>query len=218
MRTILVVEDDRLLREGLKALLASEGYSVRSARNGVEALTVFRENAVDLVLMDVMMPRMDGFTACRELRRQSEMVPVVFLTANDTEESEVRSFRIGADDFISKAASNEVLLSRIRRALSRVDSIERVSKESAELIKLGNVTINTRTFEVVENGKKISELTRAEADMLIALDASRGSYIKLDNVNENSALRTRIYRLRTKLGAAGELIISDKRFGYMLLP
>ena len=110
MAEILLADDERAVREGLKAMLVGEGFSVRTARDGADALAKFAEKRPDAVLLDVMMPKMNGFMACRQMRELDSLVPVVFLTAKDSEADQVRGMGLGADDFISKSAGDEVLL------------------------------------------------------------------------------------------------------------
>ena len=91
MAEILIADDERLIREGMKALFVGEGFSVRTARDGEDALKKFAESRPDLVLLDVMMPKANGFRACEEIRRRDRLVPIVFLTAKDSEADQVRS-------------------------------------------------------------------------------------------------------------------------------
>ena len=117
MAEILVVDDERSVRNGLKALLSTGGYSVRLARSGLQALEQFRTRRPDLVLLDVMMPGTNGFDVCREIRREDALVPILFLTSVENEANQVRGFGLGADDYISKTAGEAELFARIRRAL-----------------------------------------------------------------------------------------------------
>ena len=107
---ILLVDDERTVREGLKRLLESEGFAVRTARDGVDALAKLSDKRPDAVLLDVMMPKLNGFALCTELRKTDALLPVVFLTAKDSEADEIRGMGLGADDYVSKSAGEEVLL------------------------------------------------------------------------------------------------------------
>ena len=127
MKRVLIVDDERQLREGLCAMLRVAGFDVASARNGAEAIRSFAARPHDLVLLDLMMPGMDGYEVCEELRRLDRDVPVVMFTAYGSPANEVRGLEVGADDFVSKDAPPEVLVARIRKALERAyrhDSVE----------------------------------------------------------------------------------------------
>lgn len=110
MSEILIVDDERLIREGLKMTLQGEGYEVRTARDGDEALNKIAERRPDLVLLDVMMPRMNGFRCCEEIRKTDPLLPVIFLTAKDSEADQVRGIGLGGDDYVSKATGDALLL------------------------------------------------------------------------------------------------------------
>ena len=143
MAEILLADDERAVREGLKALLVGEGFSVRTARDGADAVAKFSEKRPDAVLLDVMMPKSNGFKACEEMRALDPLVPVVFLTAKDSEADQIRGMGLGADDFISKSAGEEVLLARLRRALARAEAFTAAGRE-ARVIRLGRVSVAAR--------------------------------------------------------------------------
>ena len=120
---ILVADDDRTVRRGVSGILADAGYAVREAKNGAEALRLFGESRPDLVLLDVMMPKSDGFAVCAAIRETDPSVPVLFLSALGDEESQLKGFGYGADDYIVKTLPASLLLARVEAALrrSRVD-------------------------------------------------------------------------------------------------
>lgn len=119
MAEILIADDERVLREGLKAMLLGEGHAVRTARDGEDALRKISERAPDLVLLDVMMPKMNGYDVCGTIRQTDVETPILFLTALDSDVDELKGLGVGADDYISKTASNEILLARIAAAVRR---------------------------------------------------------------------------------------------------
>lgn len=218
---ILVADDERILREGLKGLLSIEGYEVITARNGEEALSRFAETKPQLVLLDVMMPKMNGFITCEKLRAINREVPIIFLTAKDSEIDQVRGLGLGADDYISKTACEAVLLARIDRALKRVENI--VSKE--RVINIGKVKVDLEKLEVIDEDKRI-ELTSMEADILNLLNQRRGEALTSEElfaaiyrdgyVGAKATIRVHITNLRNKLGRAGDCIVSRYRAGYYL--
>ena len=227
MAEILVVDDERVLREGMKALLTSEGHEVRTARDGNDALLKFNERRPQLVLLDVMMPRMNGFVACESIRREDKLLPIIFLTAKDSEADQVRGIGLGADDYISKDCGDAMMLARINRALARSSAIgESVRGASGETIALGVVSVDLKTFVVTEKGEEIARLTKTEADILKLLDSQRGKLVVQDDIItdlrgngfacEDTMLYVHICHLRRKLGSASSMIINKRGVGYGL--
>ena len=229
MAEILVVDDERVLRDGIKAVLSGEGFEVRTARDGDEALKKIAEKRPDLVLLDVMMPKMNGFRCCERIRGTDRILPVIFLTAKDAEADQVRGIGLGADDFVSKSASDAVLLARINRALERANAIgESVRSVSGTTIAIGTVSVGLKTFVVTEKGEEIACLTKTEADMLRFLAAHRGELVVADDIItelrgngfacEDAMLYMHMCNLRKKLGSAGPMIVNKRGVGYILNP
>ena len=227
MAEILVVDDERVLRNGIRSLLSGEGFAVRTARDGDEALKKIAEKRPDLVLLDVMMPKMNGFRCCERIRETDRILPIIFLTAKDAEADQVRGIGFGADDFVSKSASDAVLLARINRALERLSALGDASRRvSGTTIALGDVSVDMRSFVVMEKGKEISRLTRTEAEILKLFDSRRGEPVLSDDIItelrgngfacEDTMLYMHISNLRKKLGAAADFIVTRHGFGYGL--
>ena len=225
---ILLADDERAFRDGLKALLSGEGYSVRTARDGEEAVRKFAERRPDLVILDVMMPKANGFLACERIRQADRRVPVVFLTAKDTEIDQVRALGLGADDYVSKGAPEPLLLARIRRAVERARELSAApSALAGEVIRLGRVSVNLATLEVDVAGRKECRLTKTEADILRILSSSRGRRFATDELIaalrgvgfacEDTMLYVHVSNLRRKLGPASEMLSSSRGAGYCLL-
>ncbi len=154
MRTkpkLLIVEDERELRTTLSEYL-EDLYSIVEAENGVKALEVANSHHPDLILMDVMMPEMDGFAACKELRQQKEnqRVPILFLTASNTPQDRIHAFNLGADDFISKPFEFEELIARLNNKYQR-SKLALVSDNEDVVFAVGNLTMNVSTHEVKIN-------------------------------------------------------------------
>ena len=228
MDEILIVDDERVLREGLKKALEAEGYAVRTARDGEQALKMIAEKRPDLVLLDVMMPKMNGFRCCEEIRKTDELLPIIFLTVKDTETDQVRGIGLGADDYISKDACDALLFTRIQRAIARSKKAgERLAECAPRLVRLGGIVANVKTLVVTEDGNEISRLTKTEADILICLNANRGETVSPDDLItdlrgngfacEDAMLYTHMSRLRAKLGKAGDMIATTRGVGYRLL-
>ena len=227
MAEILIVDDERVLRDGIKAILSGEGHAVRTARDGDEALGKIAEKRPDLVLLDVMMPKMNGFRCCEKIRETDGLLPVVFLTAKDAEADQVRGIGLGADDFVSKSASDAVLLARINRALERAKAFgEAARRASGMMIALGAVSVDLKTLAVMEKGREIARLTRTEADILKIFNSQRGALIVPDDIItelrgngfacEDTMLYMHISNLRKKLGVASGLIVNRRGVGYGL--
>lgn len=227
MSEILIVDDERALREGLKATLRGEGFDVRTAKDGEDALSKVSEKRPDLVLLDVMMPKMNGFRCCEELRRTNPLLPVIFLTGKDSEADQVRALGLGADDYIAKTESEAVLMARIKRTLERIrQTWEETTKVKGPLLRLGAVSVDLRTHVVTEGHRKIAILTRTEIDILKLLHAHAGEWLVPDDVItelrgngcdcEDCLVSTYVYRLRHKLGTAADRIESLRGKGYRL--
>ena len=227
MAEILVVDDERALRDGIKAVLSGEGFEVRTARDGDEAFRKIAEKRPDLVLLDVMMPKMNGFRCCEKIRATDRVLPVVFLTAKDAEADQVRGLGLGADDFVSKSASDAVLLARINRALERASAFgETARRISGTTIALGGVSVDMKTFVVMEKGREIARLTKTEADILKLLGSHRGELVVQDDIItdlrgngfacEDTMLYVHVCNLRRKLGSAGAMVVNKRGVGYGL--
>lgn len=227
MGEILIVDDERIIREGIKANLSGEGFDVRSARDGGEALNKIAEKRPDVVLLDIMMPRMNGFKCCEKIRESDELLPVIFLTSKDSETDQLRGIGLGADDFVSKTSSYAVLLARINRALARTTAFGKSAKKSAgTTVDLGKVSVDLKMLAVTEDGKEIARLTKTEADILRLFDSQRGELVNSDDIItelrgngfacEDAMLYMHISNLRKKLGSASALIVNKRGVGYGL--
>ena len=200
MAEILIVDDERTVRAGLARLLAAAGYVVREARDGESALTAVAARRPDLVLLDVMMPGQDGFAVCARLLETDRDLPVVFLTAKDSESDQVRGLEVGADDFLSKTVGEEVLLARIRKSLARA------AKFASSPAPDG--------------------LTKTEADIYRLLASARGQWLSYREIfkairgegyyGDEGSIRSHVSRLREKL-PPGLTIDAKRGRGYALV-
>ena len=160
MKKVLVVEDDLKIRELVEEFLKAEGYFVRGASDGLEGYSVFREEEFDLVITDIMMPRMDWYALTNLIREESN-VPIVMLTALNDEEDQIRAFDEKVDDFISKPFSFALLIKRVEAILRRCS---REAGESSSL-QFENITLNEDTYKALVDGEDI-ELTLKEFNIL----------------------------------------------------
>ena len=226
MALILIAEDEREIRLRWRDLLKAEGYEVRLARDGVEALAAFDASLPDLVLLDVNMPNMNGFRVCEEIRRRDGLVPVVFLTALDSDTNELRGLGLGADDYISKAADEQVWLARVRLRLERAAAYEERAA-AASTLRLGRATLDlVRRTVTFADGLQPSRLTVTEADIVRLLLSGDGRTLSVDEILDSlrgkgfvgapSIVRTHICNLRVKLGPEGSRITAERGSGYSL--
>lgn len=227
MKEVLLVDDELAVRKGVRDFLVAEGFSVRAARDGEDALKKFSDARPDIVLLDVMMPKLNGFRTCEEIRRMDASVPVIFLTAKDSDLDQIRGLGLGGDDYVSKDVSEAVLLARVNRALERSEKFGvRTLARTGDLIRVGSVAVDLRILSVSENGKKIAVLTKTEADILKCLNFNRGRLVSADDLIvslrgsgfacEDGMLYSHISRLRDKLGAASAMLVTKRGVGYIL--
>jgi two-component system OmpR family response regulator len=182
---ILVVEDDQNLLDVLKYNLIKEGYDVFSAVDGIEALDVARSNKPDLIVLDIMLPRMDGFEVCRILRREMTM-PILMLTAKAEETDKVVGLELGADDYMTKPFSLREFLARIRAMLRRTEMMTAASTAQETIpsvIKVGELEIDLAGHTVSRSGTLI-DLTHKEFDLLAFLIKNRGQVFSRDQLLE----------------------------------
>jgi DNA-binding response OmpR family regulator len=170
-QTILIVEDDEMIVESVRYGLEREGYQVLAAFDGQQGLEVARRSSPDLVLMDVMMPVMDGYQACRILRSESS-IPIIMLTARGEELDRVLGLEMGADDYVVKPFGMRELVARIRAQLRRADMPSRASG-AARSVRIGSLTLDHDRHMVTKAGVPV-ELRPKEYDLLQALMAQPG--------------------------------------------
>jgi DNA-binding response OmpR family regulator len=227
--TILCVDDDPHLLRLVSRNLELEGYAVLTASDGEQALAVFKEQQPDLILLDVMMPHLDGFSVCQRVREYSG-VPIILLTARGQDQDKVRGLDLGADDYLTKPFSIEELLARVRAVLRRAQfsSGERVSGLRS-IITVGDLTIDDTRHLVTRAGHEIA-LTPTEYRLLAYLAQHAGRVVTQDlllervwgaeYVGESHMLQVNINRLRRKLEddpAHPRYIRTKVGVGYMLV-
>jgi len=174
MTKVLVIEDNANLAFGLTRSLESEGYEVEAAEDGTRGLELARSCGADLVVLDLMLPGIDGYSLLRQLREQGSDVPVLILTARTEEADKVVGFRLGADDYVTKPFGLSELLARVQAILRRARSGDRHRKEKVAIEHFGEVTINVPARSVTK-GPSVIALTPKEFDLLLALVRRRGA-------------------------------------------
>jgi len=178
---ILLVDDEPDILEILSYNLNAEGYNVLTASNGLEAVKLAKKHVPNLILMDVMMPEMDGIEACGQIRLISELKDIIIalLTARGEDYSKLAGFEAGADDYITKPIKPKVLISKIKALLRRQTASN--YKNIAEVIKVGELIINRETYQVVYRGKDLV-LPRKEFELLSLLVSKPGKVYKRDEI------------------------------------
>lgn len=206
-KTILIVDDEVKIRDMVKSYLLNESYNVLEAEDGVKAIAILKDNKVDLVLLDLMMPGMDGYQTLRELRTDHKRMPVIMLTAKTDEVDKLLGLEMGADDYVTKPFSLRELVARMKAVLRRTNPEEDISSEEEEIIR-GEIRIITSKYEVYVNTRKLS-LTPTEYKILLALSQKPGrvySRLQLMNLamgeeyaNYERSIDTHVSNLRKKV-------------------
>ena len=210
MYSILVCDDEKDIVSALKIYLMADGYQVFEAYNGKEALEVLKEQDIHLVLMDIMMPEMDGIAAMVKIRETSN-VPVILLTANDTDGDIVNGLELGADDYITKPFSLSVLRARVNTQLRKAAAMSEKEKDNEHVYRKESYVFDFDRMKFMVDGKEI-ELSKTEQKLLRILVENAGMNMRrellLDRVwsdgaeyVDENALSVSIKRLRDKLGA-----------------
>ncbi|WP_294531381.1 response regulator transcription factor [uncultured Fusobacterium sp.] len=216
MKKILIVDDEEQIRNILRMYLVREGYEISEAEDGEKGLKLFYEKPFDLVILDVMLPKKDGWSILREIKKYTE-TPVIMLTARDDSEDEVFGFEMGADDYITKPFNNKVLLARVK-------SLLRKSNNSVEsIIEIGDLVINDTSHSVIDSKGEI-ELAPKEYDLLVYLvknnkiALSREKLLNevwgYDFLGDDRTIDTHIKNLRKKIGKG--TIKTIRGIGYKL--
>ncbi len=172
---ILIVEDNEELNNTLKEILEINGYNVETAFDGEEAIDFATYSEYDAIILDIMLPKIDGYKVCQILRQKGIKTPILMLTAKDTLQDKVKGLDIGADDYLVKPFEIEELLARIRAL------IRRASTEKSDIIKIGDITVDLSKREIVRNGKKLV-ITPKLFCILEQLLLNRGKVVTYENL------------------------------------
>lgn len=224
-KKILVVDDEHAIVDLLTFNLKKEGYDVITANDGEEALTKSEKDNPDLILLDVMLPKVDGFTVCRKVREKSA-TPIIMITAKEEEVDKVLGLELGADDYLTKPFSVRELVARVKANLRRTEINETASATESNIMKFGNIAIDMTKYEVRKDGTDL-ELTLREFELLKFLSTYSGQVFSREALLEKvwgyeyfGDMRTvdvTIRRLREKLetnAAEPEYIMTKRGVGY----
>lgn len=205
---ILIVEDDHDINNLLAMNLRSAGYEIESSENGMQGFKMAQTNAYDLIVLDLMLPEVDGLEICRRLRGEGKTTPIIMLTAKDGEIDRVLGLEMGADDYLTKPFSVRELQARVKAQLRRVDMMRQPTASVKELLRFGRLSICPTKRVVSITDKKI-ELTSTEFDLLLYIASHPGMVFSrtqlLDNVwgyqhsGYEHTVNSHINRLRTKI-------------------
>ena len=220
---ILIAEDESRMRKLIKDFLVRDGYYVVEAGDGAEALSIFKESSdISLVILDVMMPNLNGIDVCREIRTISS-VPIIMLTAKDSESDELDSFDSGADEFISKPFSPKILMARIAALIRRSYGEE----ESVTTTNAGGIIINLEAHTVTIEDKPV-DLSDKEFELLSFFIENEGIALSREKILNNvwnydyygdaRTIDTHVKKLRQKLGEKGSYIKTIWGIGYKFEP
>lgn len=215
---ILVIDDESRMRKLVRDFLTKKGYAVLEAGNGEEAMEIFYEDKeIDLLILDVMMPKMDGWEVCREVRKTSK-VPIIMLTAKADERDELHGFELGVDEYVTKPFSPKILVARVEAILRRSNG-----GNDDDSIHIGDITMDKNAHEVMVDGKLV-ELSYKEFELLAYFIENQGIALSRERILNNvwnydyfgdaRTIDTHVKKLRSKLGKRGEYIKTIWGMGY----
>lgn len=216
---ILIADDEERMRKLIAAYLKKEGYEIFEAEDGVGALGILKKESMHLVILDIMMPFMDGWSVCREIRKSSD-VPIILLTAKGENEDKLLGFELGADHYVTKPFDVRLLVAQVKSIINRVyHSEQRLKKE----MYFDGLNIDELSHKVTVDGEEIS-LSPKEYDLLLYLAANNGIVLTrekildyiwgIDFFGDNRAIDSHIKRLREKLREKAYLISTIRGVGY----
>ena len=216
-RKILVVDDEARMRKLVKDFLLIKGYSVLEAADGEQAVDMFfKDKEIDFIILDIMMPKMDGYEVCKTIRQYSQ-VPIVMLTARSDERDELMGFELGVDEYISKPFSPKILVARIEAILRRKSNV------TGEMLETAGIRVDKDAHEVFVDEKQV-ELSNKEFELLTYFMENQGVALSREKILNNvwnydyfgdaRTIDTHVKKLRSKLGSKGDLIKTIWGMGY----
>ena len=216
MAKILIVEDEKNMQEIIAEYMQRGGHTCFTADDGMDALLALKSNPVDLMILDIMMPHVDGFSVCRMAREMSS-IPIIMLTAKSNEDDKLKGYELGADDYMTKPFSPKVLLAKANALLRRSPAL------LADTINAGKISINAASHKVFLEGKEIT-LTHKESELLYFFMSNPGQIFSREQLlnriwgydfeGTTRTVDTHIKTLRQKLGSEGRHIVTLIRSGY----
>ena len=221
MKHLLIVDDEAKIREVIREYATFSGYTVSEAADGMEAVSLVRANDYDLIIMDIMMPRLDGFSACKEIKKTKD-IPVIMLSARSEEYDKLFGFELGIDDYVTKPFSPKELMARINAVVTRHNA-QAQTQGPADEIAFGGLKINIPARTVEVDGVKV-EMTPKEYDLLFYLVENKNLALSRDTLlqdiwgydffGEDRTIDTHIKNLRNNLGPYRDHIVTVRGVGY----
>lgn len=216
MADILIVEDEKKMQDIIAEYMRKGGHTCFTADDGIEALLILKSNPMDLMILDIMMPHIDGFTICKMAREMGNM-PIIILTAKSDEEDKLKGYEYGADDYMTKPFSPKILLAKANALLRRI------SVTPKDTISAGKITISPAAHKVFLDGTEIA-LTHKEYELLYFFVSNPGQVFSREQLlnriwgydfeGNTRTVDTHIKTLRQKLGSEGKSIVTLIRSGY----
>ena len=220
MAKLLIVDDEENIREVVREYAEFSGFDVEEAGDGREAVSLCRINDYDLIIMDIMMPKLDGFSACKEIKKEKD-VPVIMMSARGEEYDKLFGFELGIDDYVTKPFSPKELMARVNAVLNRTKAAAK--DDLPEILTFGGLTIDAAGRSVSVDGKKI-ELTPKEYDLLFYLVKNKNIALSRDKLlsdiwgydffGDDRTIDTHIKNLRNSLGPYRDYIVTLRGVGY----
>lgn len=222
MKTILIVDDEPRIRQLIAVYLGQEGYKTLEAENGKQALEIFARKSVDLVILDIMMPVMDGIETLKEIRKISNVV-VLMLTAKSEETDKLLGYELGTDDYITKPFSPKLIVAKVKALIKRTELTS--DSGGSTSINLGNIEINEAFHEVLIDNVVV-DFSPKEFEILLLLGRNKGKVLSRDHIlntvwgadyyGDFRTVDTHIRRIREKLNEYAGIIVTVTGIGYKL--
>lgn len=217
MKRILIVDDEEKIRRVIREYAEAYGFTVSEAKDGIEAIDIVKKQNLDIIIMDIMMPKMDGFSACKEIREIKD-IPVLMLSARGEEYDKLLGFNLGIDDYVVKPFSPKELMARVNAIIKRNNR-----EPSEEIFTIDGLTINRTAREVTIEGEKIP-MTPKEYELLFYMIKNKNIALSRDKIlnnvwgidffGEERTVDTHIKMLRNSLGRYREYIVTVRGMGY----
>lgn len=222
MYKILVVDDEEMIRKIISKYAAFEGHEVTEAKDGLEAIELCRNNDFDILIIDIMMPELDGFSACREIRKTSD-IPIIMLSARGEEYDKINGFELGVDDYVVKPFSAKELMLRVDAIMKRTEKKKEQESSSNEIFTLGPLKADITARIVYINGER-ADLSPKEYDLFFYMLRNKNIALTRERIirevwgydyfGDDRTLDTHIKLLRKSLGEAAKYIVTLRGVGY----